>query len=482
MNKRWVLPLAITLSLLVGLVGGLYMGPNIFLKWDAPKNDKLKQEPTTNKDDQLELVKVEQVYQLIKEHYIEKMTDDDLITGAIEGMVAKLKDPYSVYMDKEAANQFRESLDSSFEGIGTEIGVEDDKIIIVSPYKNSPAEEAGLKAKDEILSVNDESVQGLNVQDVSVKIRGKKGSKVKLEIKRPGVTKILTFEIIRDTIPIETVHSKIKEESGEKLGYIEITQFSSETAADFKRQLKVLEVKDIKGLIIDVRGNPGGLLSSVDEIVSELIINEKPYLQIERRNGEHEKLFSKLKEKKPYNIAVLIDNGSASASEILAAALQEAGGYELIGDKTYGKGTVQQAVKLDDGSNIKLTLAKWLTPDGNWIHKTGIEPTIAIKQPKLFNTQAINIEKTLKRDMTGDQIQHAQDILRVLGYEPGRNDGYFDLKTEIAVKAFQNNSGVKATGKIDVKTARLLEQKVSSKMKDDDNDLQLRTALRYLVK
>lgn len=479
MTKKWMLPAAVTISLTIGAAGGMYIGPDLFLKWDSPK-EKTKKDEVTEQDEQIDFARVEQAYDLISKHYIDETDEERLLSGAIQGMIATLEDPYSVYMDKQTAAQFNQSLDSSFEGIGTEIGSEDKKIIIVSPYKDSPAEKAGLKPKDQIVSVDGENVEGLNVQEVSVRIRGEKGSKVKLEIKRPGVEKTLNFTIERDEIPIETVSSEMKEGS---IGYIEISSFSEKTAKDFKKQLKALEKKEMKGLVIDVRGNPGGLLPSVEEILNELIPNDKPYLQTETRTGEQSEYYSKLKEKKPYNIAVLIDKGSASASEILAAALQEAGGYTLVGEKSFGKGTVQQAVPMNDGSTIKLTISKWLTPKGKWIHKKGIKPNIAIKQPPLFNTQQpLSVEKTLKRDMTSEQIEHAQDMLKSLGYEPGRSDGYYDLKTEIAVKAFQNSTNLKSTGEIDKKTASKLEQQIIKEIKDEENDIQLRTAIRFLLK
>ena len=147
--------------------------------------------------------------------------------------------------------------------------------------------------------------------------------------------------------------------------------------------------------------------------------------------------------------------------EILAGAMKEAGGYALIGETTFGKGTVQQAVPMDDGSNIKLTLYKWLTPEGNWIHGDGIKPTVAISQPALFDTHPLVIEETLKQDMAGDQIGFAQQMLKNLGYDPGRTDGYYDLKTEIAVKAFQSAEGLKVTGNINKKTAAKLEEEVA---------------------
>lgn len=481
MANKWVLPTAVVTSLTLGVAGGMYIEPNFFLKWNSPKEEKRENESASHSED-INLDKVEQAYQLIRQHYIEKTDDEQLISGAIQGMVSTLNDPYSVYMDKEVTAQFNQSLDSSFDGIGTEIGVENDKVIIVAPYKDSPAEKAGLKPKDEIVTIDGKTIKGLNVQEISMKIRGKKGTSVTIEVKRAGVSKPLSFSIKRDKIPVETITSRIEEEQGKKLGYIEISSFSMNTSKDFTRALKELENEKIQGLVIDVRGNPGGLLVSVDEILNELISNDTPYLQTEDRSGEQIKYYTKLKAKKPYNMVVLIDKGSASAAEILAAAMNEAGGYALIGEKSFGKGTVQQAIPMNDGSDVKLTVSKWLTPDGNWIHKKGIKPTIAIKQPALFSAQPLNIEKTLKRDMTSEQVQHAQEMLKSLGYEPGRDDGYYDLKTEIAVKAFQSSEGLKSTGNLNVKTASALEQKIREEMKDEDNDMQLRAAIRYLLK
>ena len=480
MKGQWRIIGLVICSLVIGATGG-YVGSDIFLKWNLPK-EEVKKEGTASTEIEVDLTKVGQAYELIRKYYIEQVDDEVLVSGAVQGMVETLKDPYSVYMNPETAKQFTQSLDSSFEGIGTEIGVEGDKVIIVSPYKDSPAEKAGLKPRDEIISVDGVNVQGMNVQEVSVKIRGKKGTKVKLEIKRIGLSNHLVFDIKRDQIPLETVFSSVKQEGGKQIGYMEITSFSEKTAADFSKQLNVLEKKDIDGLIIDVRGNPGGLLVSVQDILNELVTDEKPYLRTETRAGEQTEFFTKLKQKKPYNIVVLINKGSASASEILAAALQEAGQYSLIGETSFGKGTVQQAIQMEDASTLKLTLSKWLTPDGNWIHQKGIVPNIAIDQPAIFQAKPLNVEKALKRDTTSEQVEHAQGMLRGLGYETGREDGYYDLKTEIAVKAFQNEEGLQATGQIDEQTASALEQRIVKEMKEEENDLQLRTAVRYLLK
>ena len=471
MNKKWTFSLVIVLTLMIGLVGGVY-GTSL-------KTEKAAQEERSVREG-TEWNKMEQAYSLILNQYVEQVDGDQLIEGAIQGMVATLKDPYSVYMDKEMAQQFNEALDSSFEGIGTEIGMEEGKIIIVSPYKDSPAEKAGLKPKDEILKVDGESVKGLDLYETRLKIRGEKGTSVKLEIGRAGISKPITFTIVRSEIPLDTVFSSIKKDGGKRVGYIELTSFSENTAKDFKEQLNKLESEGVEGLVIDVRGNPGGLLSSVQAIVSEFITKDQPFLKIEERTGKIQSFYTDLKEAKDYPIAVLTDGGSASASEILAGALHEAGQYPLIGEKTFGKGTVQQAVEMGDGSNIKLTLYKWLTPDGNWIHHKGIEPTLQVQQPSFFTVHPLNVEKTFERDMNDDQIKYAQAILKGLGFEPGRDDGYYDDQTELAVKAFQKVQGIEATGKLDHKTAQQLESRILEKIKDEKNDVQLLTAIKYV--
>ncbi|WP_442596270.1 S41 family peptidase [Neobacillus sp. D3-1R] len=482
MNRKWI-AILMTGSLITG-AGGTYAG----MKWlgsdTASGFDNQSGETpliSTDGNQPANLEKVEQAYELILQRYVEKVDQSQLVEGAIQGMLSTLDDPYSVYMNKETAAQFSQALDSSFEGIGAEVSESDGKIIIVSPFKNSPAEKAGIKPKDQILKVDGTSVEGLDLYEATLKIKGKKGTIVKLEILREGLKDPITVNIKRDEIPLETVHSDVKNESGEKIGYIEITSFSENTASDFKKQLKDLEKEDIEGLVIDVRGNPGGLLSSVEEILKEFVTNDKPYVQIETRSGEKKRYFSSLKKEKDYPVAVLVDKGSASASEILAGALKEAEGYPLIGENTFGKGTVQQAVPMGDGSNIKLTLFKWLTPNGNWIHKQGIKPDIEVKQTEIYHAHPLQVEKPLELDMNNEKVKNAQLILKGLGYAPGRTDGYYNNRTELSVKAFQQQTGLDVTGKIDKKTAAALEAEVVKEVRNEENDLQLQTALKYVA-
>ncbi|XJZ26927.1 S41 family peptidase [Bacillota bacterium Lsc_1132] len=483
MNRKWI-ALLMTGSLLTG-AGGTYAGMQML---NRSEGSGLKQIQVTEpgaaisqQTDSAALEKVNQAYDLILGRYVEKVDQQKLVEGAVQGMLAVLKDPYSVYMDKDTAKQFTQTLESSFEGIGAEVGMVDGKIVIVSPFKNSPAEKAGLKANDQILKVDGESVEGLDLSKATLKIRGKKGTTVKLEIARKGLKDPMIVSVKRGEIPLETVHSAVKKQNGKKIGYIELTSFAEKTASDFKKQLKALEGEKIKGLVIDVRGNPGGLLPSVEEILGEFVTKDKPLIQIENRNGEKQRVFSTLAKKKDYPVAVLVDKGSASASEILAGALKEAESYPLVGEQTFGKGTVQQAVPMGDGSNIKLTLFKWLTPNGNWIHKKGIEPDVPVKQPAIFQTHPLQVDMPLQQDMNNEQVKNAQEILKGLGFVPGRTDGYFSTDTARAVKAFQQENNLDVTGIIDAKTAAKMEEDAMKEMKKEKNDLQLRTALQLVA-
>ncbi|MDX8360588.1 S41 family peptidase [Cytobacillus sp. IB215316] len=477
----------IVISMLLG-AGGTYAGVK-YIDDDQPViqsdqltsvEDKAVQQEVTN--DEEDFTKVEEVFELIKNRYVEQIDDSELIEGAIEGMIETLEDPFSSYMDKETADQFNQSLSSSFEGIGAEVSMEDGILTIVTPFKNSPAEKAGLKSKDKVIKVDGESIEGLDLFEAVLKIRGEKGTTVVLEVIREGVSDTITFDVVRDEIPIETVYSSVKEHAGKSLGYIQITSFSEDTDEDFEQQLEQLEKQNIDGLVVDVRGNGGGYLDSVEKMLKQLVTKDKPYVQIEDRNGEKLRSSSSLKEQKPYPIVALINEGSASASEIFAVALKEAGGYDIIGETSFGKGTVQQAIPMDDGSSVKLTQFKWLTPDGNWIHEKGVEPTIEVKQPAYFYTNPIQFEEDLTYDMNSEHIKNIQIMLKGLGFDPGREDGYFGKETETAVSKFQQANNLEATGVINQETATQIEDRIIEEIGKEENDAQLKAALEQLTK
>ncbi|WP_232699744.1 S41 family peptidase [Brevibacillus daliensis] len=435
-------------------------------------------EPETPKD----FAKLTEIYNIIKQRYVQQVPDEKLVEGAINGMISALDDPYSDYMDPVAADEFNQSLNSSFQGIGAEVSMKDGKVTIVSPIKNSPAEKAGLRPNDQVMSVNGESLDGLDLHKAVNKIRGPKGTKATLKIMRQGNTEPMTVVIVRDDIPVETVYPSSYEKNGKKIGVLEITSFASGTAEEFLKQLAILEEEGIKGLVIDVRGNPGGYLKATTIISENLIPNKEKIVDIVYGNGtdEVESFYSKVEEGKTYPITVLIDGGTASASEILAGALHEKAGAKLVGEKSFGKGTVQNTMEMNDKSQLKLTIAKWLTPNGEWVHKKGIQPDVAVSQPDYYKATQLPHDKVLGRDANSAEVKNLQLIMTGLGLDPGRQDGYFDEKTETAVKEFQQKKGLSVTGKVDQKTGAAMQESLIEVMKQPKNDMQLQKALEVV--
>jgi carboxyl-terminal processing protease len=490
--KMKLIALLVAVSLVTG-TGGLYVGMQMASN-DQPltnNEDSVKDntddepdEPISGDQEELsdDIKKIQKIFSMISDRYVEGVSKDELIEGAIRGMVDTLGDPYTSYFDVKEAQQFEESLGSSFEGIGAQVSMVNGKIMIVLPFKDSPADKAGLKPNDQIISVDGVSTEGKTLTEVVLEIRGKKGTPVKLGIVRQGASEPLTIEVIRDTIPLETVKTAKYDLNGKTIGVLEVSSFSKSTSSEFRKALRQLEKEGMDGLIIDVRSNPGGLLSAVQDMLNHFITDDKPILQIEHRDGKRDEVYTTLKDKKPYRIITLINERSASASEILAGAMKEAGGYDLVGVKTFGKGTVQQALSIGDGSQLKLTLYKWLTPDGNWIHKDGIEPTVEVKQPEYFYTNRLFVEEQLTFDMFDEQVKSVQEMLKGLGFNPGRTDGYFSEQTELAVKAFQRMNNIEPTGIVNGITAGQIEEAIIERIRDPQFDYQLQAALQLITK
>ncbi|WP_100487193.1 S41 family peptidase [Sporolactobacillus pectinivorans] len=428
--------------------------------------------------------KIKAIHDLIEKDYFQKVSSSKLYDGAVQGMIDALGDPFSSYMNAQTASDFTQSLSSSFQGIGAEVQMVGNQLTIFSSIKGSPAEKAGLKPNDQIVAINGKTTAGLDINTAVNRIRGKIGTTVQIKIKRPGVSNELTFSIKRDNIPIQTVNSRMIHQNGQPIGYIAITQFNENTDQEFFKALTSLQNQKMKGLIIDVRGNPGGYLQAVEKMANLLVPDQKPIVQIEDRAGQKQPFYSTLKQKKSYPIVGLIDGGSASASEILAGALNQAGGYPLVGVKSFGKGTVQQGIELSDKSELKLTTDKWLTPDGDWIHKKGIQPTYKVNQPAYFYATPLNLNKgqTLKFDQTGPNVADAQKMLVAAGFNPQRSDGYFSKATQQAVSAFQSSDKLKPTGIIDQKTAEALQVATLNAIANPKNDSQLNMAIKVIEK
>lgn len=325
----------------------------------------------------LDYSSVEQLYDALKETYDGELDVDKLLDGLKEGLAQATGDQYTEYLNPEAAEDFNEQLNGSFSGIGAELSREDNLITVVAPIAGFPADKAGLRSRDIITKIDGEPAFDLTVSQAVNKIRGPKGAKVTLTVVR-GNSQELTLEIIRDQITIPSVTTEILDGN---IGYLKISRYGEDTTKLARQAATSFKKAGVKAVILDVRGNPGGLLNSAVELSSLWLSSGKTILQ-EKRGGTVIQTFraSGPATLKDVPTVVLIDEGSASASEITAGALKDNGVATLIGQKTFGKGSVQQLEKLIGGGLLKVTVARWYTPNGKNIDQEGIEPDQAIER------------------------------------------------------------------------------------------------------
>ncbi len=415
-----------------------------------------------------EFSKLYEAFDLLKKNYYKDIDDEKVVNGAINGMFDALDDPYSDFMVKEEADQFNSGLSSSFQGIGAEIQERNGFITVVSPIKNSPAEKAGLLPKDIILTVDGKSIQGFSASEAVALIRGEKGTPVKITVKRGDKTEPIKMTIIRDDIPVETVYGEMLDGN---IAHIQITSFSQNTAKELEKMLVEYKGKGMKGIVLDLRQNPGGYLEAAIEISNLFVPEGKPIVQVQQKDEEPKITNAIAGEKYNLPVTVLVDSGSASASEILAGALKESVGAKVVGETSFGKGTVQNVTPLKDGSNLKFTTGKWLTPNGNWINEKGIEPDVKVPYPSYASLPYLDPALEMKEGLQSDSVKAAEEMLEVLGYEPGKVDGSFDQYTERAVKKLQETSGLEETGILTGDTTYALMDALRAKIKADDPQL-----------
>lgn len=324
-----------------------------------------------------DLSKFVDTYYAIKDNYYGELDNEKLVDSAIKGMISAIGDEYTSYSDTDDADNFKQTVSGIYEGIGCTVGVNlDNKIVVVDMFKDSPAEKAGLKVGDIIIKIDGEDFVGKSSTDMSNYVKSSKNSKVVLTIIRDEET--MELDVERKKIEIPYVSGEVITKDDMKIGYIDISLFSSTIYDQFKRELEKLEKENISGLVIDVRGNSGGYLSGVTDILNLFLKKGDVIYQLESGNKKQIKKDT-TKEKRDYPVAVLVNGGSASASEILASAIKESYNGFVVGTKTYGKGTVQQTTTLPDGSMVKYTVQKWLTPNGNWVNEVGVEPTDTVE-------------------------------------------------------------------------------------------------------
>lgn len=319
-----------------------------------------------------ELNEFVETYTEILNDYYQDISEDGLLEAGINGMINYLGDPYSTYMDQETSVAFNEKVSGEYVGIGTEIAqYTDERLEFVDVYKDGPAYEAGIRNGDLLIKIDDELIDGKTITEISNLVKGEEGTKVKLTIKRDDLEKEFTVE--RKSIDIKSVTKQVIEYNDQKIGYLLIDIFAANTYQQFEEQLIELEKEDIDSLIIDVRNNSGGYLTTVTDILS-LFMKKGDLIYQLKTKDDIEKIYDKTKESRDYEIAVLVNGGSASASELLAAALKDSHSAYLVGTTTYGKSKVQKTYELSNGTSIKYTFQEWLTPNGDSVGDIGLTP------------------------------------------------------------------------------------------------------------
>lgn len=454
----WTYIISIVVALGVG-VGGTYFAIN----------HALSQQLQSMQQTSAAMKKIQAVYETINENYYQPVNSNKLANGAINGMVNSLGDKFSEYMDKSETESLNDTIDSSFSGIGAQVQKSGSYIQIISPIAGTPAKRAGLKPKDVIKKVDGKSLAGQTLTESVNKMRGKVGTKVVLTVQRGTQTFNVTLK--RAKIPVTTVDYKLVD-GQQKVGYITVSTFSTNTAKEFKAALKALDKQGAKKYVIDMRGNPGGLMTAALKMASMFLKNGKTIMQVQARDGSTEKYTASKKYDGGYKVTkpttVLIDGGSASAAEIFSAALHQSAGVKLVGSQSYGKGTVQTVTSFNDKTEMKITVAKWLTPNGSWINKKGLTPDKKITETSYASLTIISKLSDLKADAVNDNVKTLQKYLAALGYFKGNANGYFGTTTTAAVKAYQQHAKLTATGTVDKTTLSKMETELAQKISDND--------------
>ena len=316
-------------------------------------------------------------YNDIVNNYYTSVNKEELIDAGIKGMINYLDDPYATYFDGTNSTTFNQTLEGNYEGIGVEVTSDNNKVKVTKVFDDTPAKKAGIKVGDYITKVNGESTEGKTLSEVVSSIKNAKSKDVEITITRDNQEKVL--KVTRTTVDMPYTSSKVYEQNGKKIGYLKIEMFSNNIGKQVKKELTALEKQKIDKLVIDVRDNPGGYLTQVTDILSLFMTKKDVIYQLQTKDKKQKVYGISSKATYKYPVTVIINENSASASEILASAFKETYGAEVVGVNSYGKGTVQKTGDLNNGDTIKYTVQKWLTPKGTWINEKGVTPTKEVK-------------------------------------------------------------------------------------------------------
>ncbi len=392
--RIYLIPLMVVVLMGLATLNGYYWGQTVNHSLIIKGVDNITGGKIENKD----FNTVWQVWDLIKKDYLKADTvkDQDLIYGAAAGLATSLKDPYTLFLNPEESKKFNDDIKGSFVGIGAEIGYRGDFIVVIAPLKNSPAEKAGLKSGDKILELDGKSVLNVSVDDLVKKIRGPRGTFLTLTVLRNGEEKTRKIKIERDKIEVPTLDWEMKGD----IAYVQLYSFNENSAKLIVDSFNSALTKGANGFVLDLRGNPGGYLEVAVGLAGIFVDNGQVVVSEEFNNGKKDEFKSRgTAVLKDFPLAILINKGSASASEILAGALRDYNNTPLVGEKSFGKGTVQELKELPDGSTLKMTVAHWILPKGDIIDGKGIEPNYPVAMPE---------DKDLKLDDSGRPLSDPQ--------------------------------------------------------------------------
>lgn len=457
------------------LVSILFLGIGILIGFFIPHQQKSEQanSPVSSKSSATSGNKesnsnyVDAVKELIKSRYYQPVDDEKLAKGSIKGMLDSLNDPYTTYLDPQESQSLNETISSSIVGIGVTIMERNKFLVVESVIDGSPAKKAGIRAKDIITKVNGKSVIGKQPVEVTKVIRGEKGTKVLVTVKRGDQE--INFNMERNTIPIETVKSKI---IAPKTGLITVSSFSNPTFDEFKKAVTSLRKAGATKFVIDMRGNPGGELKQALALSSCFLKDDSIIMQVQGRKKSDLKIYRASKEydqgfKVNEPTVVLVDGESASAAEIFTAALKQ-NKVPIVGQTSFGKGTVQSVVALPNKAELKMTIAKWLTPDGTWINHRGIKPDYKVNYPEYTKIVLNDVKTPLQQGDVSATTKAVQRGLSALGYDPGNQKGIFNEKTTKALQDFQKKREITVSGKIDRSTIQEVLRALSDLAKNQD--------------
>ena len=414
------------------------------------------------------LQRIERVMDTIKDDYYKDVKEEDLIEGAIKGMFEVL-DQHSNYFTPEDYKEFMSDIKGEIVGIGVQIERRDERITVVAPIEGTPAYKAGIKTGDKIINVDGVDVSDYTPDKAANIIRGKEGTTVKIGIKRDGVQETIFYEFVREIIEIKSVKYEIKEGN---IGFIRITQFSENTLDNFKIAVDEFKEKGIKGVVVDLRGNPGGLLDQVVE-VCKLLVPKGPIVKIQMK-GEIVETYDSELDTAPFKLVIITNGGSASASEIMAGAVKDTKTGIIVGEKTYGKGTVQHTMKLKGGGGAKITVANYLTPSGFSLDGIGITPDIEVKvkdDSAAVEYVPIKGDRSIKSGIIGLDVLGVQQRLSALGYDIKKQDGIFGEMTRTALLKFQKDNSLKPDASVDPDDLKTLQSKLEEKLTKGDPQL-----------